>query len=50
MPGQRSEYLFRRAKHKATGRTGLIQDGNEKGEVIWMLSDMINARLEEGRN
>ena len=27
--------------------TGLIQDGNEKGEVIWMLSDMINARLEE---
>lgn len=28
--------------------TGLIQDGNEKGEVIWMLSDMINARLEEG--
>lgn len=30
--------------------TGLIQDGNEKGEVIWMLSDMINARLEEGRN
>ena len=30
--------------------TGLIQGGNEKGEVIWMLSDMINARLEEGRN
>lgn len=28
--------------------TGLIQDGNEKGEIIWMLSDMINARLEEG--
>ena len=28
--------------------TGLIQDGNDKGEIIWMLSDMINTRLEEG--
>ena len=38
MPEQRSEYLFKRAKHKLTGRTGLITSAYENLEFCILLT------------
>lgn len=38
MPEQRSEYLFKRAKHKVTGRTGLITCAYENLEFNVLLT------------